>query len=346
MLETLTAGLQARTRAAAGVRELSDANVDEALADVRASLLEADVDFAVVKDFLARVKERALGERVETRVRDADGPRAAASRRASTSSRVCQEELVSADGTGRPLARARRDGAVSIMLLGLQGVGKTTVAAKLARHLAEAGPEAAAGRGRHPPPGRGAAARSTLGASIDVPVHARRARRGAAAICARAPRARAARGLRRDRLRHRRPPRDRRRADATSSRRSKPRVAPANRLLVCDALMGRDAVNVAKALRRAAHARRPRAHQARRRRARRRRARREGRHRRADQVPRHGRDARPARGVPPRGPRLAHPRHGRRRRPGEGLRAGRRHAAGRGRRRAHARGPASAWTTC
>ena len=73
MLETVTEGFKSATERLRGVRELSDSNIDEALRDVRRSLLEADVDFQVVKKFLASVKERSLGERVETRVRGADG---------------------------------------------------------------------------------------------------------------------------------------------------------------------------------------------------------------------------------------------------------------------------------
>ena len=61
MLETLTQGFTAARDRLGGVRELSDANIDEALRDVRMSLLEADVDFAVVKTFLARVRERVPG---------------------------------------------------------------------------------------------------------------------------------------------------------------------------------------------------------------------------------------------------------------------------------------------
>ena len=71
------------------MRELTDENVDAALRDVRMSLLEADVDFAVVKDFLgSRASERALGEKVETRVRDKPaGASLRVDARASTSSR-------------------------------------------------------------------------------------------------------------------------------------------------------------------------------------------------------------------------------------------------------------------
>ena len=73
MHETQTRGFTAARERLQGVRELSDENVDAALREVRGSLLEADVDLAVVKDFLGRVKQRALGENVPTRIRDNSG---------------------------------------------------------------------------------------------------------------------------------------------------------------------------------------------------------------------------------------------------------------------------------
>ena len=64
MLETVSQGFKAATERLRGVRELHESNIDEALGNVRMSLLEADVDFGVVKDFLARVKQRSVGEKV------------------------------------------------------------------------------------------------------------------------------------------------------------------------------------------------------------------------------------------------------------------------------------------
>ena len=137
MLETVSQGFQAATERLRGVRELHESNIDEALSSVRMSLLEADVDFAVVKAFLARVKERALGEKVETRVRDASGKTIKTSP-GQHFVKVCEDELVELMGpVDTSLERAA--GATSIMLAGLQGVGKTTVAAKLARHLQKQG---------------------------------------------------------------------------------------------------------------------------------------------------------------------------------------------------------------
>jgi signal recognition particle subunit SRP54 len=244
MLETLTRGFKSARERLAGVRELSEANVDEALREVRASLLEADVDFTVVKDFLARVKERALGQRVETRVKTADG-RVLHVTPSQHFIAVCEEELAALMGPVDPSLKRDAEGAVSILLLGLQGVGKTTVAAKLARHLAKQGrkPLLVAADVYRPAAMEQLA---QLGAAIGVPVHREDGSRDAVSIC------RNAREVARreghdaivfdtagrlaidDELM-----RELEAIDAA--------VAPANRLLVCDALMGRDAVNVASA---------------------------------------------------------------------------------------------------
>ena len=68
MLEILSKGFnQARDRLQGRI-ELTESNVEDALRDIRVSLLEADVNFNVVKNFVSRVKEKALGEVVETKV--------------------------------------------------------------------------------------------------------------------------------------------------------------------------------------------------------------------------------------------------------------------------------------
>jgi len=242
VFETVTRGFKNATERLRGLRELDEANVAEALRDVRMSLLEADVDFAVVKDFLERVKQRALGEKVRTRVRDARG-RVHKASPGEHFVAICQEELVELMGPVDPSLR-KAHGATSVMLIGLQGVGKTTVAAKLARWLQKQGkrPLLVAADVYRP-----AAVDQlvTLGAAIDVTVHSGAEGDLPPAICeAAAERAR------------------REGFDAivydTAGRLAideelmielqevTRRVAPANTLLVCDALMGRDAVNVAQ----------------------------------------------------------------------------------------------------
>ncbi|MBW2695713.1 MAG: signal recognition particle protein [Deltaproteobacteria bacterium] len=243
MLETVSNGFKSATERLRGVRELSESNIDEALRDVRMSLLEADVDFQVAKDFLTRVKTRALGEKIETRAHDAAGQTVKITP-GQHFVKICEQELVQLMGpVDTSLARAR--GSTSIMLAGLQGVGKTTVAAKLARHLQKQGrkPMLVAADIYRP---AAVEQLKTLGASIDVPVHFGAEDEKPPEICAA--------GWQRARSEGR---------DAiiydTAGRLAlddelmrelediKASVEPANTLLVCDALMGRDAVNVAQA---------------------------------------------------------------------------------------------------
>ena len=76
MLETLSKGFRAARERLTGVAELSEENIESALRDVRMALLEADVALPVVRQFLARVKEKALGQSVQLRAK-ADEYRAA-----------------------------------------------------------------------------------------------------------------------------------------------------------------------------------------------------------------------------------------------------------------------------
>ncbi len=69
MFETLSKGFRSARDLLQGETELSDTNIETALREVRLSLLEADVEFKVTKGFLARVKEKALGETVKLRAR-------------------------------------------------------------------------------------------------------------------------------------------------------------------------------------------------------------------------------------------------------------------------------------
>jgi signal recognition particle subunit SRP54 len=244
MLETLTRGFTAARERLQGVRELSEENLSEALREVRASLLEADVDFTVVKGFLARVRERALGEKVRTRVRDKSG-RLLRATPGQHFVAICQEELAKLMGpVDTRMARDRR-GATSVMLLGLQGVGKTTVAAKLARHLQRQGrkPLLVAADVQRP---AAVLQLQQLGQRIDVPVHVGGPGEAAPAICAAA--AERARREGYDAVVYDTAGRlaiDEGLMEELAEVRA--RVEPANALLVCDALMGRDAVNVAQA---------------------------------------------------------------------------------------------------
>jgi signal recognition particle subunit SRP54 len=114
-----------------GHGRLSEEQVDAALREVRLALLEADVNFKVVKDFVARVRARAVGEEVTRSLTPAQQV-----------IKIVHEELIVTLGERNvPLELSPRPPTM-IMLAGLQGSGKTTTAAKLARHLA--------GKGRRP----------------------------------------------------------------------------------------------------------------------------------------------------------------------------------------------------
>jgi signal recognition particle subunit SRP54 len=243
VLETLTQGFKAATERMRGVREIDEASIDEALRDVRTSLLEADVDLGVVKDFLARVKERALGEKVQTRTRDASG-RTLRVTPGQHFVAICERELAALMGpVDTSLARER--GCTSVMLVGLQGVGKTTVAAKLARTLQKQGrrPLLVAADVQRP---AAVDQLRTLGAALDVPVHTGAPGETPPAICAAA--AARARAEGRDAIIYDTAGRLAIDDDLmTELEAIHAAVLPANTLLVCDALMGRDAVNVARA---------------------------------------------------------------------------------------------------
>ncbi len=137
MFEALTKGFRQARNRLAGLTELNEANLEPALREVRLSLLEADVDLGVVKAFLATVKEHALGQTVQTRVK-ADG----AQHEVSASDqfiKLCHDELVDMmQFDGEPITFAQT-GPTGIMMVGLQGSGKTTSAAKLARWLSKEG---------------------------------------------------------------------------------------------------------------------------------------------------------------------------------------------------------------
>ena len=244
MLETLTQGFTAARERLSGVREFTDENTDEALRDVRMSLLEADVDFEVVKGFLARVKQRVLGEKVGTRVRDSSG-RLIRVTPGQHFVKACEEELTELMGPVDPTLATGPGGVISVMLVGLQGVGKTTVAAKLARFLQreKRRPLLVAADVYRP---AAVLQLQLLGQQIDAPVHAGAEGEKPATICAAAAERAVREGL--DAIVYDTAGRlaineelmaELEEITAASS--------PANTILVCDALMGRDAVNVAKA---------------------------------------------------------------------------------------------------
>ncbi len=124
MLDSLTQRLSSVIKTMRGHARLTEDNVSEALREVRMALLEADVGLPVVKDFIARVKEKALGQDVVASLTPGQALVG-----------VVHDELVALmGGTNSQLNLATQPPAV-ILLAGLQGAGKTTSAGKLARLL-------------------------------------------------------------------------------------------------------------------------------------------------------------------------------------------------------------------
>jgi signal recognition particle subunit SRP54 len=133
MLETLSRGFKNAKARLTGVTELTEDNIEEALRDVRMSLLEADVEFKVTKTFLERVKEEAVGTSVKLRAKAGD--RALSATPEQHFIRICQEKLVELMGPVDTTIDWAKKGPTSIMMVGLQGSGKTTTVGKLARWL-------------------------------------------------------------------------------------------------------------------------------------------------------------------------------------------------------------------
>ena len=133
MLETLSRGFRNARLKLQGKTELDEEALADALRDVRVSLLEADVQLDVVKAFLDQVKQRVVGKVVKIKA-----PKGFQVGPADYFIKACYDELesfmgetdVKLDLEGKPTL---------IMMVGLQGSGKTTTAGKLARHLQKAG---------------------------------------------------------------------------------------------------------------------------------------------------------------------------------------------------------------
>ncbi len=234
MFEALTDRLTDVFKRLRGRGKLSEKNISDALREVRMSLLEADVNFRVVKGFIESVKKRALGTEVMKSLTPGQ-----------QFVKIVNEELVKILGgqyadldlTGSP--------PIPIMLVGLQGSGKTTTAAKLAVHISRR-------KGKHPylvpaDPYRPAAIEQLkkLGDQIGIPVHDTDPNKKPPEVCAEAIRNASLLGC-----------------DVvimdTAGRlhideemmnelvEIKKAVAPREILLVADSMSGQDAVNVAQ----------------------------------------------------------------------------------------------------
>src|SRR3954468_24182188 len=140
MLDAVTKGFRAAKHKLTGKAELTEANIDDALRDIRVALLEADVEFNVAKRFLARVKEKALGEVVSTTVTDKKGKKLQVAP-GDHFIKICHDELEALMGPVDTSLQLSQKGErpAGIMMVGLQGSGKTTTVAKLANLLVKRG---------------------------------------------------------------------------------------------------------------------------------------------------------------------------------------------------------------
>jgi signal recognition particle subunit SRP54 len=137
MLETVAKGFKAARNRLKGRKEITADVVDDALRDIRVSLLEADVAFDVVKRFVARVREKAVGEVVETKVETKKGLVRATPQ--DHFIKICHDELEALMGPVDTSLRLKDRGVSGVMMIGLQGSGKTTTAGKLANRFLKEG---------------------------------------------------------------------------------------------------------------------------------------------------------------------------------------------------------------
>jgi signal recognition particle subunit SRP54 len=231
MFENLTDKLQAVFQRLGNRGILREADVDQVLREIRLALLEADVHYKVVKDFVGRVRERAIGIEITKSLSPAQQV-----------IKLVHEELIETLGNPGRLELTGQAPYV-IMLVGLQGSGKTTMVAKLAWHLKQGGhwPLMVAGDTYRP---AAITQLEVLGRQMEMPVHSEHQQVPPPEICAN--------GLREAR---------RRGYDVvildTAGRLQidqdmmneleaiKKAVQPVETLLVADAMTGQEAVNVA-----------------------------------------------------------------------------------------------------
>src|SRR5512136_711934 len=127
MFDSLSGKLQNAFRNLRGLGKISEANVGDALREVRLALLEADVNFKVARDFIERVKTKSLGQEVIQSIQPGQ-----------QIIKVIHDELVELLGSENAGLQFKRSPG-NIMLVGLHGSGKTTSAGKLARLLHKQG---------------------------------------------------------------------------------------------------------------------------------------------------------------------------------------------------------------
>src|SRR5579863_5385840 len=127
MFDSLTSKLQGAFKNLRGLGKISETNVADSLREVRLALLEADVNFKVARDFIERVKSKAVGQEVLQSIQPGQ-----------QIIKVIHDELVELLGSANAGLNLDGDPAC-ILMVGLHGSGKTTSSAKLARLLVKQG---------------------------------------------------------------------------------------------------------------------------------------------------------------------------------------------------------------
>ncbi|MBE6131424.1 MAG: signal recognition particle protein [Erysipelotrichaceae bacterium] len=123
-LETLSDKLQMSLRRLTGRGKLNEKDIDDAMREIRVALLEADVNYRIVKKFISEIKEEALGERVMKSLTPGDQV-----------VKIVYEHLVDLMGEEAVPINLKPGGLSVVLMCGLQGSGKTTHAAKIANYL-------------------------------------------------------------------------------------------------------------------------------------------------------------------------------------------------------------------
>jgi signal recognition particle subunit SRP54 len=135
MLDALSQGFKKAVTSLQGKTVISEENINNITRDLQTSLLEADVEYGVAKNFLARVKEKSLGLKVNL-----SAGKGRAKMKVSAGDhfvKICKEELVALMGPVDVSLKLPSNRPASLMMVGLQGVGKTTTTVKIANYLRE-----------------------------------------------------------------------------------------------------------------------------------------------------------------------------------------------------------------
>ena len=233
MFETLSNKLESIFKKLKGKGLLKEEDIDSALKEIRLALLEADVNFKVVKDFILKIKEKAIGKEILESL--TPGQQVI---------KIVNEELCELLGKSNSRIQLSPNPPTIIMMVGLHGSGKTTTAAKLARIFKKEGrrPMLVAADLQRP-----AAIDQlvTLGSQIDVPVYHSKQLKDPVTLCE-------------ESLKHARiEARDIVILDTagrlhiddslmTELRKIKERVPPKEVIFVADAMTGQDAVNISR----------------------------------------------------------------------------------------------------